>query len=175
MYKQIQILDGTIEDARTIGHIQTQTWLNNYPNAQHRITKEDIQQRINLAKHDIEDRLRAVISTPGAKTWVAKDRGSVIGFVGILQSESGHKIEAIHVLPSYQGQGIGTRLLTAAMDFIGDDQEVSLDVVSYNDQAIHMYQKFGFVVTDKVSEDIITLPSGKVIPKIVMVRPPKKD
>jgi GNAT superfamily N-acetyltransferase len=46
---------------------------------------------------------------PG-QLWVAEDGNEVIGFVAFDETE----LHALYVLPSYQGKGIGSRLLTAA-------------------------------------------------------------
>jgi RimJ/RimL family protein N-acetyltransferase len=53
---------------------------------------------------------------------------------------------------------------------LGNDKRITLEVVSYNKGAIRLYKKFGFTEQPQAPDDIITLPSGKIIPKIVMVK-----
>jgi ribosomal protein S18 acetylase RimI-like enzyme len=166
----MKIVDATIEDASVIGEIQTQTWLCNYPNPKMGITKEDIEEKTRLWSQQGNERIVKLIQKPNTHTWVAKDGNKVVGFIGIKKTDKANIIDALHVLPNYQNQGIGTQLLKIALDWLRDDKKITIEVVTYNEGAKRLYKKFGFKEVGKTHDDPITLPSGKIIPKILMVK-----
>lgn len=53
------------------------------------------------------------------------------------------KIERVAVLSAYRGQGIGTQIMKAAIDFL-DKQNIAESKVHAQSQAISFYQKLGF-------------------------------
>lgn len=75
------------------------------------------------------------------------------------------------MLPGYQRQGIGKRLMELGLKWLGNDRDIYVNVVSYNDKAIRFYEKFGFVKTGKkVTDEVAVLPSGKTLSEIEMVK-----
>lgn len=77
----------------------------------------------------------------------------------------------MYVLPDYQGQGIGSKLIDKALKWYGDDIDIYLEVISYNQKAIDFYKRFGFEITDTIVDDTIGLPDYiKVLPVTEMVR-----
>ena len=79
-------------------------------------------------------------------------------------------INALHVLPAFQGHGIGTKLLQTALDWFGKDEKIFLEVVTYNDKAKAIYKKYGFKEEEGTLGDQIILSDGRTIPKFLMVR-----
>jgi len=73
----------------------------------------------------------------------------VAGYFAPLIAESqgyrGHNITNLCVDPRYRNAGVGRCLLAHAVDVYGS-QEIHLDVVAGNDAAIHLYERFGFVI-----------------------------
>lgn len=72
--------------------------------------------------------------------------GKLVGALGIENTESPGllNIESLIVSPFQQRQGIGSRLLAAALElYAGKDMEVSTS--SKNDPALSLYARFGFV------------------------------
>jgi RimJ/RimL family protein N-acetyltransferase len=75
--------------------------------------------------------------------------------VGILSCRGGKRIARRHVADlsmsvhkAYRGQGIGTRLLSALMEWVHENpliKRIELGVFERNQYAIHLYEKFGFV------------------------------
>jgi putative acetyltransferase len=82
---------------------------------------------------------------------VALHQGAVIGNIGLEQFLRIRRSHAgslgMGVAVAWQGKGVGTKLLAAALD-IADNwmnlQRVELSVYSDNEAAIGLYRKFGF-------------------------------
>ncbi|MCW3098798.1 MAG: Acetyltransferase [Chthonomonadaceae bacterium] len=72
--------------------------------------------------------------------YVTDDR--VVGFLSLL----GDEIGGLFILPAYQGQGIGTRLVQHARTIRGD---LFLRVFKRNVRAIHFYESCGFVAAEE--------------------------
>lgn len=89
---------------------------------------------------------------------VAEEDGRVIGYIEAEIAESCEKelyeitktghINSIFVFGSYRGKGVGTRLISEAIDWMKSRglQICTLGVVSGNDEAMASYQKLGFSV-----------------------------
>jgi len=77
---------------------------------------------------------------------VAEDATGVIGFFIIDSVLDEGTLHNIAVLPDYQGQGVGRRLLTAAIHWAEQQLLVSifLEVRASNLAACKLYEKFGF-------------------------------
>ena len=78
---------------------------------------------------------------------VAKFRGDVVGYAGVMFTGPESHITNIAVDPKIHGQKVGTKLLlTQINDAIGRGAEtISLEVRISNIAAQNMYKKFGFV------------------------------
>jgi GNAT superfamily N-acetyltransferase len=170
----IIIREATAEDVEAMREIQRRTWLATYPNEAYGITREDIEARFRedpaTASARQAQRRRAVL-TPPHHAWVALEATEPIGFCIIEQGEHEHLVQALYVLPEHQGKGTGTRLLRAALDWLGSENPIALNVASYNERAIAFYQAFGFVLDGPVaSEETLQLPSGVRFPEVRMVK-----
>ena len=69
--------------------------------------------------------------------------GGNSGMLAWQQTEHGAEIIAIHTLPEGRGTGLGTAMLTAALDQIGK-QPVFLWAFKENTRARRFYEKHGF-------------------------------
>lgn len=88
-------------------------------------------------------------------TLVAVERGNVIGFVCYLeqarefvQREDASEIAALYVLKKWQGQGIGSCLMNAALSRL-PHAKVALFVLQGNTHAMEFYQRKGFYRTQR--------------------------
>lgn len=87
----------------------------------------------------------------GMIQFVAIDHGRVVGWCDITPGRwkglhhSGHL--GMGVLPEFRGQGVGSRLLTAALEAAraAGLTRVDLEVFASNDRAIALYERHGFV------------------------------
>ncbi len=166
------------DDAETICEIRDRAWLEAYPNDELGITADDI--RINAQGREgefiprriayLKDQLAKDDGT-GMTTFVAKVGGKVVGYVDPRIDEQNHRrIGAIYVSPEAQGMGVGGKLMRQVLDLYGREQDIYLEVVSYNQNAIDFYKHFGFEQTDAVVPEEEGRPDYlKSLPQIEMV------
>ena len=76
---------------------------------------------------------------------------SIVGFVGVANK----KIEMLFISPSYQGKGIGKKLLSYAIDILGASD---VDVNEQNEQATGFYQHEGFKIIGRSDLDGLGKP-----------------
>jgi ribosomal protein S18 acetylase RimI-like enzyme len=166
------------DDAEVICDIRDRAWLKAYPNAELGITAEDI--RINAQGRDGEFVPRRVAylkeqfakdDGTGLTTFVAKVDNKVVGYVDPRVDEQNHRrIGAIYVAPEAQGMGVGGKLMRQVLDLYGRDQDIFLEVVSYNQNAIDFYKRFGFEQTDAVVPEEEGRPDYlKTLPQVEML------
>ncbi len=170
MNTKIKIVTASPEDASILGYIQSETWLNCYINKEQAISKADIQAKVDEWNQQGDIRIKSEMQKSNAYTWVAKDADQIVGFVAGLKELKQNHIEALHVLPQYQGKGIGTALLKTVLDWLGDEKPIVIEVVAYNLNAQEFYKKHGFNLAGEALNDPIVLPSGKSISKVLMIR-----
>jgi putative acetyltransferase len=84
---------------------------------------------------------------------VLKESGKVVGNIGLhsIRRERRAHVGQIGMMvhDDYQGQGIGSKLMAAAIE-LGERwlnyRRIELEVYTDNEPAIRLYQKFGFVI-----------------------------
>lgn len=163
------------EDIYQIRSVQRETWIATYPNEKLGITRADIESRFasdNTAEgRQRMEKRKKMLNSPTSKTWVAKDGTKIVGYCAAEKSNLGNRIQALYLLPSYHGKGIGTLLIKECLAWLGSDKDIYVEVASYNNSAITFYEKFGFVRSGKeVKNPVAALPSGKTIPETEMVK-----
>ncbi len=176
---QFKIIDATSDDAVGIRAVQKITWLATYPNEALGITRGEIEKRFDdsspAAQKRMEERKEAMNKDPNMHTWVAKDGDQIIGFCSSKIEEQNGRIQALYLLPEYQGKGLGGRLMQTGLDWVEEDKDVIVDVASYNDHAIAFYKSFGFVESGKpVAVPVTPLLSGASIPETELIKKAKE-
>ncbi len=166
---KLQIVNATPEDAEGIVAVQKAAWLATYPNDELGITLEDIREQ---TENFSAERMRQRLSNPNPNRhyWVVKDGDKVVGMHLVLRGDENNTLQALYVYPEYQRQGVGSRLMQVALDWLGNDKDIVLGVVTYNKNAIDFYKKFGFVENGERHDNVATLPSVKVLPEIEMIK-----
>lgn len=166
------------DDVEAICDIRDRAWLEAYPNARLDITAEDI--RLNAQGRDgvfvprriayLKEQL-AKEDVSGLTTYVARVNGKVMGYADPrIDERDRRRIGAMYVAPEAQGMGVGGKLMRHVLDLFGRDQDIYLEVVSYNQNAIDFYKHFGFEQTDAVVPEDIERPDYmKTLPQIEMV------
>lgn len=173
MDNSILIIDATPQDSIGFRGVQKISWLATYPNEELGITSQDIEKRFDdstkEARKSIEERKRAINTDPSSHTWVAKFHGKIVGFCATTKGKENH-IQAIYILPEFQGKGIGKRFMQVGLTWLGDKEDVYVNTASYNQKAIDFYKSFGFVDTGESVQPSVIFKSGVTIPEIKMVK-----
>lgn len=128
---------------------------------------------------DLVAHLDAELSLERWHDYLAKDRvlvceaaGALVGYLQLTPAGGGIEITRLYVAPERLGQGIGSRLLTAALDLpeVRAADAVRIEVWEENHGARRLYERFGFVATGERGDDFVTA-SGEVSPgDLIMVR-----
>ncbi|MCL4275537.1 MAG: GNAT family N-acetyltransferase [Anaerolineales bacterium] len=152
----------TIERAKVnevdlIKEVLSETWVATYADHLSRATIE----QVTTHWHDPKV-LRSQIEKPGDYFAVAKDDGTIIGLVTLMALNRDELyLSRLYVRPAYQGKGVGTRLLNAAIASYPDASVVRLGVEQQNAKG-HSYwrsQKFVDIGTnvEQIGHDSITV------------------
>ena len=79
--------------------------------------------------------------------------------VGVLQVEdrgTDVSLGLIEIAPSYQGQGLGTRIIKDVLALAhGERRPVSLHVLKTNSRARRLYERLGFVLDEEREERLV--------------------
>jgi ribosomal protein S18 acetylase RimI-like enzyme len=165
----IQIRKAKPDDAQAWCEVFKETWLATYPNEKLGVTPKDILTRDFTSPERVLHWRKYFIDPGESHFYTAVDDGKIIGCAAARQLEDWNEVGAIYVLPEYQGQGIGRMFMTKNFEIFDKNKITKVNVVSYNENAIKFYEKFGFRITDEPVDPYI-LPNGKVMPEIVMIR-----
>lgn len=176
MAREIEIIDGGTQNDWDIREIRHATWLATYPNEEYGITVEDIESSFSEFPDTPEGRQRQLEAhrpfyEGDVKYFMAKDGEKFVGFFIGRKGEDSNRLQAVYVLPDYQGQKVGAALILKGLEWLGNDKDIYVNVAIYNAKAQDFYRKFGFKSTGKTVDDPFgALPTGKVIPEIEMVK-----
>lgn len=139
----------TKEDYFGLIDVQVATWADTYENLDRGLTKEMILNHFHK-KYTEEKKLERIkfLKKPWVKNWVAKDNEKVIAWLGCFKD---FKLQSggfgIYVLPKYQGQGIGRKMLKKGFKWFSDMKYIEIGVVDFNPKAIDLYKSLGFEFT----------------------------
>jgi ribosomal protein S18 acetylase RimI-like enzyme len=170
----LQLVFAKPSDMHEIRRVQKEVWLETYPNAEYGVTRLDIEDRFSKddtpeGREQMKEREKRFFQ-PNARTWVAKDGDTIIGYCLAIKDGEQHCVQALYVLPTYQKKGLGKLLLQHALEWLGTEKSVSLHVASYNESAIQFYTHMGFVKAQtSTTEETIHFPSGATIREIEMI------
>jgi GNAT superfamily N-acetyltransferase len=103
--------------------------------------------------------------------FVAVLDGEVIGYsIANINAEDRHYIGALYVLPRVQGIGAGHLLLERTLNWHGTDNDIYLNVASYNEHAKRFYERHGFNPSGKEFIDESVAIDGVAMPELEMIR-----
>jgi ribosomal protein S18 acetylase RimI-like enzyme len=166
--KLLKIRNAKVSDAEAIFNIQKLTWLDTYPNKKFKVYLSDIEERFKSRKERLIKITKGLDSKKSVcKDWVALHNNDIVGWANIHKEKDRDYIDAIYVLPKYQGKGTGSLLFEKIFNFYKKSRELWLEVAVYNVRAIKFYEKFGFKKV-KGSESKHEIIKGKYIPTIKM-------
>lgn len=173
MTDKIIIREALPEDVNEIQDVFYKTWLLTYPNQDLGITTQDIDELFKNSYdketlNNFADKIRSLPSH--VKFFVAVMDDKVIGLCRIFLKEEHNQLNAIYILPEYQGRGIGSILWGEAQKMLDINKKTIVQVATYNINAIKFYEKLGFKDNGKrFTEERHRMPISKVlIPEMEM-------
>ncbi|WP_027468511.1 GNAT family N-acetyltransferase [Deefgea rivuli] len=112
--------------------------------------------RLNLPP-DIRN-IKETYQDCGGEFWVLEDHNSIIGSIAIRAIDPEKRIGEIKryfVLPSYQRQGIGGKLMAHAIRFAEEVkfEKIRLDTMKKSESAIIVFKKYGFYEIPKYNNN----------------------
>lgn len=130
-----------VEEVDPIKQVLSETWVATYGD---HLSPSTIKQ-VTTHWHD-PGLLRSQIEKPGDYFAVAKDDGKIIGLVNVVVlSRDELHLSRLYVRPQYQGMGVGTRLLNAAIASYPDATIIRLGVEQQNAKGHSFWRKQKFV------------------------------
>ena len=85
-------------------------------------------------------------NNPFMKIVVYLIEGKIVGFINYYEIYDRIEIANFNVLPYFQNQGIGTKLINYVIDKYKEKcKNITLEVRKDNENAIHLYKKVGFI------------------------------
>ena len=107
----------------------------------------------------------------GETRLVAKDGARVVGFCTVINNADKNQLQALYILSSYQGMGIGTALWQEGRKLLDLRRDVEVWAAVYNAKAIRFYRGLGFEETGERDLDHqLTMKNGSIIPELRMIR-----
>lgn len=151
---EIDVTEAKPEDIQGIMNVHKEGWLTTYPNTEHGITAEAVAARVQDKESDRLTKWTESLANQNetSHVWTAKDNGKVVGFCHATRDQETNHIRSIYVLPDHQGKGLGAQLMNKAVEWLGRDKDIILEVVTYNERAINFYERLGFIRGETVEQ-----------------------
>lgn len=165
-----KIRDAQPDDSRDILIVQRDAWLQTYPNEALGITSENLLEKLGDIDAKTEERkkfLQSAQNNQNIHYSVAVNDGKIVGFLFAIKGEN-NIIEALYVSPVEQNQGVGTILMRRVLEWFGSNSHISVNVVSYNHDAMSFYEKFGFIEDGPAKSSLGQFSTGKTMPETRM-------
>lgn len=164
-------------DTKAIREVYYKNWIATYPNEEHKILLSDIEACWSGAftPESIKKGEQRIAFLPAKQCmFVAEEGGVIIGVTDVTKGDEEHTVATLFVLPEFQRKGVGTKLFTHALEFLGKEHNIIADVAVYNISAIKFFESLGFIVTpDILQKEVFRMPSGSVITEQRMKRKAK--
>ncbi|HET8574773.1 MAG TPA: GNAT family N-acetyltransferase [Candidatus Paceibacterota bacterium] len=152
--QEIIVIPAKPEDILGMQKVFYDTWLATYPNREHGITKEDLEESFKDAFTDetIQKRAEQLEQLPeNIKMFVAKDGLKIIGVCRVTLRENCNQLQAIYVLPEYQGRGIGKMFWKEAQKVFDPKRKTIVETATYNTNAIRFYKNWVLKIPESAS------------------------
>lgn len=132
----------TPSDADHIAQLLRESWEATYGSF---LTPDDLSAVAQEWHHP--DGLRRQMSNPRVGFLLARtDTGTLVGVATVERSDDGKTVSVLrlYVLPGYQGQGIGSRLLNRSLAIFPNAHRTELQVAARNPEGLSFWTKRGF-------------------------------
>ncbi|TDM00841.1 GNAT family N-acetyltransferase [Macrococcus carouselicus] len=142
----VNIRQATTEDISAIRRVATMAWHDTYQNI---LAASTIVQFLAAAYSDerLEKRLESSLFL------VAEADGQVVGFTNLINGTELY-LSAIYVIPGFQRQNIGGRLIDEGLKICSDYNELFVEVATDNQIACQFYHKYGFELVREYEENL---------------------
>lgn len=157
-----------LEDGEQLHELLREVHRATYCNDALGITEEKLTARFDkYTPEERWERLKQRMLHPDSQAYVALDtEDNVIGMAVARIDEDGlRRLGALNVSPAMHGSGLAHELIQKAIDWLGAENDIKLDVATYNDRAKAFYRKWDFEEVPD-SESLF----DNLIPQITMVR-----
>jgi ribosomal protein S18 acetylase RimI-like enzyme len=144
----VEIMESTIRiatqaDYKEIAEVFRKTWLDTYPNESWGISEKDVQRVTDsFSATSVGKMVREKLA------FIAQIDSKIVGVAVGYEEADFNIVQALYVLPNYQGRGIGTELLHLLEESFENAKPLKLSVAEYNLGAITFYKKNGYIADD---------------------------
>ena len=164
----------TPDDYLGLHNVYFLTWLNTYPNEEFNITVDDIkykyEQRL-LPEKIAEYKKKILEKEKNEISLLVEHQGKIVALCNATCKTDFNELQAIYVLPEYQGQGLGRALWQEIEKILDPKKDTFVHVVSYNKKAISFYQKLGFKIVGGIFfDEKFKMRNGAIFPELRMIR-----
>lgn len=139
------------EDIEGIINMHVQSWLDVYPNEEHGISREHVQESVKRFTNDEGHKKRRryieeAHTNPDYFFRIAKDdKGKIVGFIDVRRRSEENELGGLYLDKAAHGTGLAQQLTDQALNWLGNDnKDIRLTVATYNDRAQAFYRKLGF-------------------------------
>lgn len=167
---RFEVMSATPEDAKEIARIQHESWIATYPNTDAGISQQTIEKRLGDVGKRTEFWQKTLEHLPdNVHVVTVKENDKIIGFCKVAKNELENHVDALYLDPTHKKRGAGGFVFESAIEWLGTDKPISLEVVSYNLDSIGFYKRYGFEPSGQTGS--IDLRNGQSMPILVMRRP----
>lgn len=160
------------DDAEEIQNVFYKTWLATYPDTVPGVSIDDVNEyyKEKLSSEGIEKsrkRIEEGLKIESQRFFIARIGGKIAGVCLATSLEDKNQLNAIYVLPEFQGKGIGYKLWNQVLKFIDHTKDTTVEVVVHNNNAIEFYKKLGFEDTGRRwTDEKFKMKSGATFPEM---------
>ena len=154
------------KDIQSIASLHAQSWRENYKGC---VADDYLEKRVDAERLTIwTERL----TNPRENQWIllVKSNEALVGFICLYQdnhAEYGTLIDNLHVDSNFKGQGIGTKLMKKAVEWVmqnNSNSAIYLEVLSKNSAAIGFYKSLG---GKELAKTVWSAPCGSQVDELI--------
>ncbi|MCD4990390.1 N-acetyltransferase [Enterococcus faecium] len=121
------------------------------------LNKKDLPWSLLLDADPDKEKVQVYVSRGSG--WIWKEKEKTIGVLIYVAREKEHEIVNVAVTPTYQGKGIGGKLLETAFQKLSqlasNQTRIIIRTGTTSSAALHLYQKMGYVEIGRVKDYFI--------------------
>ena len=143
--KGFSVQEMVVEDIESYIEDKRICWMQTYPNDENGITREDVQNYLNLKDKEVTKvNFKKHIQSGVSKIYLLKQNGKIVGDIIYTVKADMAEINEIYLQDKVKSKGLGKFLMKLALANIPKNKKVYLGVLKINLSAIKFYERFGF-------------------------------